>query len=93
MNILHYMWRFSVCSICLFLSRFTQKSNLVSHLLTHTGNNRIFSCDFCEKSYAQKAQLVDHIRLHTGERPFVCDMCGSRSVNIIAMPVFSVGEN
>ena len=35
-------------------------------------------CTFCQKVFPSKANLRRHILVHTGERPFSCDVCGSR---------------
>ncbi|GBM85214.1 Zinc finger protein 677 [Araneus ventricosus] len=61
------------CYLC--PKKFKQKSRLVSHLQTHTGE-KPFVCDICEKGFTQKGHFDTHYRTHTGEKPYECDICG-----------------
>ncbi|XP_033155080.1 zinc finger protein 25 [Drosophila mauritiana] len=59
--------------------RFILRTQLLSHLRTHTGEAkpRIFECQRCSKSWPTKSDLRTHMRSHNPnmERPFKCDRC------------------
>ncbi|XP_037728442.1 zinc finger protein 184 [Drosophila subpulchrella] len=59
--------------------RFVLRTQLLSHLRTHTGEAkpRIFECQRCSKYWPTKSDLRTHMRSHNPnmERPFKCDRC------------------
>ena len=60
------------CHIC--GQRFTQKGNVDSHLMIHSGE-RPFKCNSCDKAFTTSGGLKAHYLVHTGERPYACDQC------------------
>ncbi|XP_053545437.1 gastrula zinc finger protein XlCGF57.1-like [Bombina bombina] len=63
----------NVCSVC--QKCFTQKSALITHQKTHTGE-KAFVCSECGKCFTWKSQLITHQKTHTGEKGFLCTECG-----------------
>ncbi|XP_041986094.1 zinc finger protein 436-like isoform X2 [Aricia agestis] len=66
------------CDICHKI--FTYRSNLISHLRSHTGE-KPFKCKICSKEFSLKVNLNTHFKFtHTGVR-YSCDICSKALTN------------
>lgn len=57
--------------------RFKNKYYMKEHELSHTGDNKQFPCDLCDKKLSSKNVLRRHMETHTGvyRRTYPCDLC------------------
>ena len=55
-------------------SGFTNKSHLLQHQTSHTGE-KPYQCNQCDQCFSRKSPLVLHQITHTGEKLYQCDKC------------------
>jgi len=62
-------------------SNFLQLSTLSKHFdVQHRGQENVFVCPECRKSFQQKASLQQHLRIHSNTKLYQCSSC-SRTFN------------
>lgn len=61
-----------LCQVC--NRHFTQKGNLKTHLMTHSGE-RPYECRICGKNFTQKGNLDTHVKIHTETKDHKCQYC------------------
>ena len=53
---------------------FSQKSNMKSHQLIHSGQ-RPYACEVCKKKFIRKDDMYGHQVIHSGQRPYAYEVC------------------
>lgn len=61
------------CRIC--STRFDNRTDLYSHMKTHTREKQEVLCDTCGKCFANSHNLKSHQKVHLDIRPFPCELC------------------
>ena len=61
------------CKLC--DQKFSQKSSLKVHIISHKEGQGRFECSQCDYKAAQKHHLVAHLLTHSGVKPHKCDSC------------------
>ena len=86
---LHSHDRSHICEIC--GKGFKIRTRLNRHMSIHS--DKLFSCEFCDKTFNYKFNLKTHLRTHTGERPFSCSICGKSYSHNNSLKVHAKSEH
>ena len=64
------------CMLCTKNFRGTERKRYVkAHLRIHTGADKQFRCEFCDKAFFEIGPLNSHLKIHSEEGSFKCDYC------------------
>lgn len=64
------------CRLC--SEKFNNRTDLYSHMKTHTKENQQLLCDTCGKCFTNSNNLKSHMRIHQDIRPHACELCPKR---------------
>lgn len=64
----------SHCASC--KEAFDSPASLEEHIKTSHGNsNKIYTCQYCNKSFSRSWNFQRHVLIHKGEKPHKCEKC------------------
>lgn len=61
------------CRLC--CEKFTNRTDLYTHMKNHSSDNVEMLCDTCGKCFKNNHNLKNHMRTHLDIRPFECTFC------------------
>lgn len=64
------------CRLC--NAKFNNRTDLYSHMKTHTKEHQQLLCDTCGKCFTNSNNLKSHMRIHQDIRPHACALCPKR---------------
>lgn len=68
------------CTMCDYKA--ASPGNRTKHIRTVHFRVKNFHCPHCDSSFATGDTLKHHIRRHTGEKPYGCEACGRRFIQL-----------
>ena len=69
----HIVEKKEQCNYCQM--SFVNKEEYYTHVLSHRGEENVFTCQFCQKIFTSKGDYNKHITKHTQKRPYLCSHC------------------
>lgn len=57
---------------------FVKPHKLRQHMMTHSDQDKPFSCNQCDKSFATQEYLKRHLIRHTGQKDHECNLCTAK---------------
>merc|ERR1739838_1135292 len=56
-----------------YLSKPTEDTQMDKKL--HSGPDKPYQCNRCDRAFITNSKLQEHIRIHTGDKPYQCSHC------------------
>ena len=67
------------CSSCDYATAHMRSFTIHLRKYHDQENEKLFTCEVCNKSFKGSTQLKAHVRMHTGEKPYRCSLCNFKA--------------